>query len=224
MCGLHHAQGNEEHGFLGLASKPRSSVSPNLASKPVATVLLVWPQNHSCGFPGLGLKPGNCGLVIWAIKSARRFLGLGLKTKWVMVCRLLHKTDGGDEYGMGHVSRCNGLLRLEATQARVSQSSIKTGGDATWMVHVASSWRLCGDKAEDERVNVTGCIGFFYPNFVVFVVLAHKDSLVISFPKNRTLRAGREVSISTIPLPPPSYSCFLIGVDMLHVLEERGEK
>jgi hypothetical protein len=26
MCGLHHAQVDEKHGFLGLASKPRSTV------------------------------------------------------------------------------------------------------------------------------------------------------------------------------------------------------
>jgi hypothetical protein len=64
VCGLHHAQGDEERGFLGLASKPRLTVSPSLASKPVATVLVVWHQNHSLGFPGLGLKTGSCGLVI----------------------------------------------------------------------------------------------------------------------------------------------------------------
>jgi hypothetical protein len=37
VYGLHHAQGDEEQGFLGLASKPRSAVSPGLASKLVAT-------------------------------------------------------------------------------------------------------------------------------------------------------------------------------------------
>jgi hypothetical protein len=80
--------------FLGLASKPRLSVSPGLASKPVAMVLVVWPQNHLLGFPDLGLKTGSCGLVIWSIKSSRRFLGLSHKTKWAMVCLLHHKTDG----------------------------------------------------------------------------------------------------------------------------------
>jgi hypothetical protein len=70
------------------------TVSPGLTSKPVATVFVVWPQNHSLGFPGLGLKTGSCGLVIWPTKSPRRFLGLGLKTKWEEVCRLRLKTDG----------------------------------------------------------------------------------------------------------------------------------
>jgi hypothetical protein len=32
---------------------------------------------------------------------------------------------------VGHVSRSNGLLRVEASQARVSQSGLKTGGGAT---------------------------------------------------------------------------------------------
>jgi hypothetical protein len=118
VYGLHRAQGDEECGFIGLASKPKSTVSPSLASKPVATVslslaskpvatvsprlaskpvatvLVVWPQNHSLGFSDLGLKTGSHDLVIWPTKSPRRFLGLGLKTKWAMVCWLRHKTNG----------------------------------------------------------------------------------------------------------------------------------
>jgi hypothetical protein len=37
VCGLHHAQGDKERGFLGLASKPRSTISPGLSSKLVAS-------------------------------------------------------------------------------------------------------------------------------------------------------------------------------------------
>jgi hypothetical protein len=81
MCSLHHVQGDEEHEFLSLASKPRSTVSPGLASKPMATVLVVLPQNLSLGFPG-------------PKKSSQQFLGLSLKTMWVMVCQLHNKTDG----------------------------------------------------------------------------------------------------------------------------------
>jgi hypothetical protein len=58
------------------------------------------------------------------------------------------------------------------------------------MVHMASSQRSRGDEAEDGRVDATGCIGLFYPNFAVFVVLGHKDILVSSFPINRTPRVG----------------------------------
>jgi hypothetical protein len=38
VCSLHHAQGDEECGFLGLASKPRAMVSSSLASKLVGAV------------------------------------------------------------------------------------------------------------------------------------------------------------------------------------------
>jgi hypothetical protein len=93
VCGLHHAQGDEEREFLGLDSKPRSTVFPSLASKPVAMVLVVWHQNHSLTFPSLGLKTGSCGLLIWPTKSPQRFLGLSLKTKWVVIYRLRHKTE-----------------------------------------------------------------------------------------------------------------------------------
>jgi hypothetical protein len=55
---------------------------------------MVWPENHSLGFPGLGLKTSSCSLVIWPTKSLRQFLGLGLKTKWAVICQLRHKTDG----------------------------------------------------------------------------------------------------------------------------------
>jgi hypothetical protein len=40
ICGLHRAKGDERE-FFGLASKPRSRVSTDLTSKPVATVLVV---------------------------------------------------------------------------------------------------------------------------------------------------------------------------------------
>jgi hypothetical protein len=77
VCGLHHAQGDKERRFFGLASKPRSKISPSLASKLVATVLMFWRQNPSPGFPDLALNIGSCGLVIWPTKSPWLFLGLG---------------------------------------------------------------------------------------------------------------------------------------------------
>jgi hypothetical protein len=66
MCGLCRTQGDEEHDFLGLASKPWSG-----------------------GFPGTDLKNSSSGLVIWASKSPRQFLDLGLKTKRVTARRVL---------------------------------------------------------------------------------------------------------------------------------------
>jgi hypothetical protein len=35
------------------------------------------------------------------------------------------------EVGVGHASRSSGLVRVEASLARVSQSSLKTGGGTT---------------------------------------------------------------------------------------------
>jgi hypothetical protein len=81
-----------------------------------------------------------------------------------------------DKDSARHATRSSGLLRMEVSQTRVSQSSLKTSGGA-----VASSWRSHGDKADDGGVDAMGCIGLFYPNFVVFIVLCHKDNLVISF-------------------------------------------
>jgi hypothetical protein len=57
---------------------------------------------------------------------------------------------------------------------------------------VASLQRLHGDEAEDGRVDATGYIRLFYLNFAIFVVLGHNDSLVISFPINRTPMVGIE--------------------------------
>jgi hypothetical protein len=47
------------------------------------------------------------------------------------------------------------------------------------MVHIASSQRLCGVKAEDGWVDATGCIRLFYPNFTVFIVLGTKGILIL---------------------------------------------
>jgi hypothetical protein len=79
---LHRACGDEEHGFLGWASRPRATVFSDLSSKPVVTVFsglaskpvaTVSPNLASKPMvtvsPGLGLKTGNYGLVIWISKS-----------------------------------------------------------------------------------------------------------------------------------------------------------
>jgi hypothetical protein len=41
VCSLYRALGDEERMFLGSASKPRSMVSPGLASKPEAMILVL---------------------------------------------------------------------------------------------------------------------------------------------------------------------------------------
>jgi hypothetical protein len=83
-----------------------------------------------------------------------------------------------DEHSVGHTSRSSGLLCLEASQAMVFQSGLKTGGDVAWMVLVASSQRSCGVEAEDGRVDAMGSTGLFYPNFAVFIIFGPNGILV----------------------------------------------
>jgi hypothetical protein len=39
----------------------------------------------------------------------------------------------------------------------------------TTVVHVASSQKSRGVQVEDGRVDVTGCVGLFYPNFTILM-------------------------------------------------------
>jgi hypothetical protein len=121
------------------------------ASRPEATVWWFGPQNYHDGFLVLALKPSGLQFICCATKSTE------------------------DEDGVGHASRSSGLLRLEASRARVSMSSLKTGGGTARMVHVASSQRLRWVEAEDGRVNAMRYIRPFYPNFVVFIILGPKS-------------------------------------------------
>jgi hypothetical protein len=74
--------------------------------------------------------------------------------------------------------RSSALHHLEASQTRVSQSGLKTGADAVWMVHMVALWRLRRVEVEDGWVDATGCIKPFYPNFIVFYVLGTRGILV----------------------------------------------
>jgi hypothetical protein len=124
--------------FIGLASKLVATISSGLASKLVATIspglasklvvgFLVEPQNQGGGgFSGLGLKTdsygfGDLGRKITATVSwfgPQNHAGFGLsvapQNRW-------------REVNAGHASRSSGLLGVEASLARVSQSGVKTG-------------------------------------------------------------------------------------------------
>jgi hypothetical protein len=76
------------------------------------------------------------------------------------------------------------------------------------MVHVPSLRRSCGYKDEDGWVDMTGCIGLFYPNFAIFNILGRKGSLVISFLINSTPRASGVVSIQPFLSHPLSIVAF----------------
>jgi hypothetical protein len=68
---------------------------------------------------------------------------------------------------VGHASRSSGLLRVEASQTRVSQFASKLAEPRRRVMHVVSSWRLRRDEAEDGRVDAMGYVGLSYPYFAV---------------------------------------------------------
>jgi hypothetical protein len=79
------------------------------------------------------------------------------------------------------------------------------------MVHVASSRISCGDEPEDRRVDVMGCIGLFYPNFAVFIVLGYKAVWPLVFLYIGPQGLVERIKYSAIPLPRPSLrSLFLL--------------
>jgi hypothetical protein len=78
---------------------------------------------------------------------------------------------------VGYTSRSSGLLDVEASLPSVSLSGLKTGRDATMVVHVTPSRRLRRRQVEDRHA--TGCVGPFYPTFAVFNVLDDRGIVVI---------------------------------------------
>jgi hypothetical protein len=81
------------------------------------------------------------GFPVWASKSAALVCDLGLKitamVSWFgpqnQVCFSLSVAPQNQrrEVDSGHASRSSGLLHVEASLARVSQSGLKTGGGVT---------------------------------------------------------------------------------------------
>jgi hypothetical protein len=48
-----------------------------------------------------------------------------------------------------------------------------------WVVHVTPSQRLRRSQVEDGRVNAMDCVGPCYSYFIIFILLAHRDIVVI---------------------------------------------
>jgi hypothetical protein len=101
----------------GLASKPAATVSGGLASKPTVTVSRFGSQNRRLRFGDLGLK--ITAAVSWFVPQNQVGFDLSVAPQ--------NRREGN---GVGHASRSSGLLRVEASWARVFQSSLKTGGGA----------------------------------------------------------------------------------------------
>jgi hypothetical protein len=75
-------------------------------SKSATVVWWFGSQNHRDGFLG------------WASKASRLSLSVALQNRW-------------EGIHAGHTSRSGGLLHMEVSQARVFQTSLKTGGGTT---------------------------------------------------------------------------------------------
>jgi hypothetical protein len=114
----------------GLSSKPLRRFL-RFGLKTGGDGFLVEPQNQSGGgFPSLGpqnwpLRFGFLSIKITATVSwfgPQNHVGFGL---------LVAPQNRWREVSAGHASRSGGLLRVEASLARVSQSGLKTGGGAT---------------------------------------------------------------------------------------------
>jgi hypothetical protein len=106
-----------------------ATVSLGLASKPVVG-FLVEPQNQGGGgFPGLGFKSGSYGFGDLGLKITATVSWFGPQNQAGFGLSVAPQNQWR-EVSMGHASRSSGLLGVEASLARVSQSGLKTGGGA----------------------------------------------------------------------------------------------
>jgi hypothetical protein len=80
---------------------------------------------------------------------------------------------------VGHASRSSGLLCVEARLARVFSLTSRLAEVRRRVMHVAPSQRLCQSQVEDGRVDTIDCVGSCYLCFVIFILLCHRDIVVI---------------------------------------------
>jgi hypothetical protein len=90
----------------------------DLSSKPVAQVSRFGPRNRQLWFIDLGLK--IIAMISWFGPQNQAGFGLSVVPQ-----------NQRSEDRAGHTLRSDGLLHLEASHARVSQSDLKTGEDMT---------------------------------------------------------------------------------------------
>jgi hypothetical protein len=96
-----------------------ATVFSSLASKLVARVSWFEPQNQQLRFGDLRLK--ITATVSWFAPQNQMSDGLSVAPQ--------NRREDKDD--TGHMSRSSGLLRMEASWARVSQSGLKTGRGVT---------------------------------------------------------------------------------------------
>jgi hypothetical protein len=116
--------------FSSLVSKLVAMVSPGLASK-LAVSFLVEPQNQGGGgFSGLDLKISSDGFGDLDIKITATVSWFEAQNQARFDLSVAPQ-NRQREIGMRHTLRSSGLLGVEVSLARVSQSDLKTGGCTT---------------------------------------------------------------------------------------------
>jgi hypothetical protein len=130
VCGLYRAQVDEERMFFVWPQNQGQRFVSGLASKPLHRVSRFGSQNPQLRFGDLGLKITTTVFLF----GPENQVGYGLS--------VAPQNRQDDKDDMGLASRSSGLFHVEASQARVFQYSIKTGGSVARMLHMASSRRL----------------------------------------------------------------------------------
>jgi hypothetical protein len=145
-------------------------------------VFLVQPQNQGRWVSRFGPQNRQLrfGDLVHKITAMVSWFGTQNQVGYGLSVVPQNRWEDGDS--VGHVSRSSSLLRLDTSRARVSQSSLNTGGDAAQMVHVTSSRKLHGSEAKDDRSDGVGCsaveVGQKYHSLVVISFLACRGILV----------------------------------------------
>jgi hypothetical protein len=133
-------------GFLGWASKLRSTVSR------------FGPQNRQLWFGDLGLK----------ITASASWFEPQNQTDYNLL--VTPQNRGEDDSARG--TRRDLAACFAWNQVTLGFLSVTSRlAVAQWrVVHVTSSRRMYWVEAEDRRVDATGCIRLFYPNFIIFYI------------------------------------------------------
>jgi hypothetical protein len=115
----------------GLASKPLGRFVGGLTSKPLGQFLQVWPQNRWLQVFRFGPQNRHLRFDDLAHKIIAMVSWFGRQNQAGYSLSVVRQNQWEDKDDTGHASRSGGLLHLKACRARVFQSSLKTGGDAT---------------------------------------------------------------------------------------------
>jgi hypothetical protein len=79
---------------------------------------------------------------------------------------------------VGHVSRSSSLLHVEEVGLTFPCLASRLAEAQRRVVHVAPSQRLRRVQAKNGWVDVTGCVGPFYPRIMIFYVLGPRGIVV----------------------------------------------